>query len=475
MIIYNGGPNLSLGEVVLFPFDDYSLPFQRGVRLQLIPNKGDQIVVPFGPPGAPDSKGMNYYGAVCRVGDELWMWYLGGSQVCFAKSTDGYNWERPSLGLIEHNGSTQNNLVDLGGAAYKVVACVVIYEPEDPDPNRRFKMVYETHRRNPSHGGRAEFNVAVSADGLRWTEIQVNPHYVSCEMGGFIKFNGCYYVSAQSGGGHFPRPERKLETFVSYDFENWVEADCMGLLRGNLPPRPMVEGSHAGEQIHLGAGLWNRENVIIGIYGQWHGHPTNDRSLIAMDLGLVVSNDALHYREPIPDFRIVPAGENSADRLFGALMQGQGFDNINGETLFWYAPWGGCNGIRVAKWEQDRLGYFEAFLGMKMNSLQESHFVSAAIDLEGKPAKVEINVSGLSEYTDISVEILTERFEAISGFGRDECTGPKESGLRQLVTWGNRESLEGIDGKVRVRVNFGGIRPEDVKIHAIYVSDQASE
>ena len=84
-------------------------------------------------------------------------------------------------------------------------------------------------------------------------------------------------------------------------------------------------------------------------------------------------------------------------------------------------------------------------------------------------------MSGLSEYAEISVEILTERFEAISGFGRDECTGPKESGLRQLVTWGNRESLENIDGKIRVRVNFGGIRPEDVKIHAIYVSDQGSE
>ena len=68
-----------------------------------------------------------------------------------------------------------------------------------------------------------------------------------------------------------------------------------------------------------------------------------------MDLGLVVTNDALHYREPIPDFRIVPASENSADRLFSALMQGQGFENINGETLFWYAPWGGCNGIRVAE------------------------------------------------------------------------------------------------------------------------------
>ena len=69
------------------------------------------------------------------------------------------------------------------------------------------------------------------------------------------------------------------------------------------------------------------------------------------------------------------------------------------------------------------------------------------------------------------MEILTERFEAIPGLTRDDCTGPKESGLRQLVTWGSRERLENIDGKVRVRVNFGGIRPEDVKIHAIYVSE----
>lgn len=132
----------------------------------------------------------------------------------------------------------------------------------------------------------------------------------------------------------------------------------MGLNRQNIPPRPMVDGSHAGEQVHLGAGLWNRDNVIIGVYGQWHGPPTNDRKAVAMDLGLVVSNDVLHYREPILDFRMIPAAENSSHRLFGCLMQGQGFENIGGEMLFWYAPWGGCNGIRVASWPQDRLGYF---------------------------------------------------------------------------------------------------------------------
>ena len=467
MIIHNGGPGLSLEEVVLFPFDDYSIPFQRGVQLDLSSKRG-KIVVPLGPEGAVDGKSIIYYGAVCRIGDELWMWYIGSGNVCFATSKDGYNWEKPNLGLVEYNGSTQNNMVDLGGL--RVVACVVLHDPDDPDPERRFKMVFETHRRVPSHGGRAEFNTAISPDGLTWTEIPVNPHYLSCEMGGFIKFNGCYYVCAQSGGGH-PGPPRKLETFVSYDFENWVEADCMGFYRGNIPPRPVVSGGHAGEQVHLGAGLWDRGNVIVGIYGQWHGHPTNDRRLTSMDLGLVVSNDALHYREPVPDFVLVPGAEDPVavpKNGWPALMQGQGVENIGDETITWYGSWRNGDGVRAVTWPRDRLGSFKAFKGGKMGSMQESHFVSAPIDLEGKPACIYMNVGGLSEYAQIEVEVLNERFEKLPGFTSEECITPKKSGFRQLVKWQENEAVKNVDGPIRIRVNFGGIRPEDVRIYAIY-------
>jgi hypothetical protein len=38
MIIRNGGPNNSLENLVLFPFDDYSIPFQDGVELKLVPH-----------------------------------------------------------------------------------------------------------------------------------------------------------------------------------------------------------------------------------------------------------------------------------------------------------------------------------------------------------------------------------------------------------------------------------------------------
>ena len=476
MIIKNAGANISSNEVVLFPFDDYSIPFQHGVRLQLVRHKSDidtrRIVLRPGSPGSPDSASVAYYGTVQRVGDELWMWYLGqGDQdkeyhhrVCLAKSKDGYHWEKPNLNLVEYAGSTKNNLVDLMGGKHHVQACVVFYDPDDPEPKRRFKMAFESND--------DRLAVAYSEDGLKWEESPNNPVGPFFEMAGGTKFNGCYYLTGQGVRSHFGQ-SRELETRISYDFEHWTQCSCLGLRRNNIPPRPMEYYFHAGEQVHLGAALWNRGNVIIGFYGQWHGHPSNDRRLLTMDLGLVVSNDALHYREPIPDFRIVPAAEDSCRPIpfgetivhFPALEQGQGFENIGDETLSWYAPWYDSNGIRVASWARDRLGYFQSFLGPEQNS----HFISAPLDLENKPARIYMNIDGISEYSQVSVEILDERFKEIPGYTQDACTNPVESGLRQSVRWKNQEVVEKVKSPVRIRVNFEGARPEDLKLYALYI------
>ena len=60
---------------------------------------------------------------------------------------------------MEYKGSKDNNLVDIRAAGH-VKACVVFYEPDDPDPDRRFKMSYECNKY------RADLAVAFSRDGL---------------------------------------------------------------------------------------------------------------------------------------------------------------------------------------------------------------------------------------------------------------------------------------------------------------------
>jgi hypothetical protein len=97
--------------------------------------------------------------------------------------------------LVNYRGNTHNNLVDLNGGNHHVQACVVLHDPDAPDPARRFKMAFECDKYYK------RFAVAYSADGLTWHESPNNPVGRWFEMAGATRFNNCYYLTGQ-GGNH---------------------------------------------------------------------------------------------------------------------------------------------------------------------------------------------------------------------------------------------------------------------------------
>lgn len=491
MIVNNGGPAKSVDEAVLFPFDDFTIPFNKGLLLTLAPGRktpyenghgfdpdhpGKPVVVQGGPDD-PDHTEVVYYGSVLGVDGEYRMWYGGAGddqirRVCYAVSKDGIEWKKPKLGILEYAGNADNNLVGLvaDGTARMIPAehLAVLYEPDDPDPKRRFKMVYA--------GSSAAVSAAFSEDGLRWVDSPHNPiiRGSSLEHGGLVHHGDCYYMNGQ--GSPIPHPvkgacKRTMVTFISYDFEHWPQAATLSFRRENIPPRPPTDFEpHRGEQVHVGATLWNRDNVLIGIYGQYHNE-SNDRRFSTVDLGLVVSNDALHFKEPIPDFKIVPSYEES-DGAWPRLLQGQGFENIGDRSIFWYGAWRGTpegpespSGIRVATWPRDRLGYFAP-----APKIEEPHCISCPITLERQGALVYINADELGQYSQLRVEILDQQFRPLPGYSADDSFPITESGFRQPALWRDKETLENFDHPIRVKVIWEGIRTEDAHLYAIYVS-----
>ena len=469
-----------LREATLFGFDDRAFPFRRHVQHHLYPASQAEVAVPNGPPGSHDEV-VRFYGSVLHAGDAFHLWYYGchgrewgsigfghGLQdcfLCYATSRDGRHWEKPRLGLVEFRGSTANNIVDLPHPGYRP-ACAVLHDPEDPDPRRRFKLAYEA-----PVAGQAEkcLCVAFSPDGLRWTPSARNPVGPFFEMAGIARWRGLYYVNGQGAlGNDRPLAARRLSTFVSADFEHWSPCPALGMERSGDRHGPSAAAdAHQYEEIHLGAALWNRGNVLLGVYGQWHGHPSGDRRLLTMDLGLALSHDALHFYEPLPGFRLVPAREQprSPAGAHPALMQGQGFANAGERSLYWYGAWLGPNspGVYCASWERDRLGAVQPFRP------EAPLVISCPLVVTEGVAAAALNVSGLGPHTALRLELLDEGFRPVAGFSGPEAAVVEASGLAVPLRWPGG-ALTADLGRFRVSVAFQGVRPEDARLHALSLS-----
>jgi predicted GH43/DUF377 family glycosyl hydrolase len=109
------------------------------------------------------------YCQVMRIGGTWHMWYASydhayrndaDGHLCYARSNDGVTWEKPNLGLVEFNGSRDNNILIARG----IHGHCVLHDEAAPAAER-FKMVYcDLTTANEWH-----VFAATSPDGLQWT------------------------------------------------------------------------------------------------------------------------------------------------------------------------------------------------------------------------------------------------------------------------------------------------------------------
>ena len=220
-------------QAILLAIDDVSLPLKENVCYYLSKPKvrKEPVLAPSRDnPTAPDHLAAHFYGSVLYDEGKFRMWYypvsfgrdfteLTQGPVCYAESDDGIQWTKPNLGQIEFKGSKNHNGIKL---PEKVIEGVhVIKDEDDPDPARRYKMVY-----NPHNGRTFTIQTATSPDGIHWRTPAAYPKDQFLEQAGFFKFNGMYLVHGQGlemgeGGG---ARGRQGYAWVSYDFDNWLTA-----------------------------------------------------------------------------------------------------------------------------------------------------------------------------------------------------------------------------------------------------------
>ena len=505
------------GDLVLFPVDDDTIPWRENLKLTLqAPKKyPGNPVMKAGPLEGVDGHGTVLYGTVMKQGAKFRMWYLASPRpdsripgdvekngwphyrpVAYAESTDGIHWERPNLGLVEFRGSKNNNLVQIEPSSEPYARPMdfisVFYEPEDPDPNRRFKMAYIVRIR-----GSCSTATAVSPDGLRWKLVNKDSftkgHF---ENTGLIKFNGLYYLSGQnippfdSGLLDGARAGRVMKVFFSPDFEHWSNGRALAFYAGDYVPKP----TSFGQENHMGAGLWNRGNVVLGFYGRWYGDTIVSAAItprvpltgLKMDLGLVVSNDAIHYREPVRNFIMVPHG-SSPDWDMEAILQANAFANTDTETLIWYSNWNTtmpsvlppmperlpesmAQSIGLLRMPRDRFGYFSKVLSISQERRPDNRPIAASCLTKplrlARPSQLFVNAEDVSSNTALEIAVVDDAERPLPGYTARVTV----NSLKALVEWPGRKMLPA-NTPVRIKVTWPpGV--DNAKLYAIYIEQQ---
>lgn len=484
----------------LFAFDNVSIPFTRSLELTMHrPEKySGNPVVARGPRSAPDHWGVQFYGSIIRVDGKFRLWYaaLDGARgeqgpanpafwrVAYAESTDGVNWVKPNLGLVEYNGNRDNNLC-LVEPVLGPINVKVIYEPEDPDPARRYKMVGHIYwmKGETRHGTLVPF---ASPDGLRWKSlIPVTPDNAQIPRsqlilpdmhfepaGGLFKWDGMYYASGQSPyDGVRDTHARVVRQHRSNDFVNWSHTANVAYTR---------EGQHVvgrqgndGKQAHEGVSVWNRGNVLVGLTGLWQGGKTWPE--VTIDLGLLISNDGILFREPMPEFVYIPIGpDGSWDQ--GGLMQGEGFENVGDKTYLYYGaadprtwtagdkPIPARGGVGLATLPRDRL----ADLKVRDYGEGTAQFVTNSLEFT-KGLKLWLNADGLGSEAELRFELLTHDERPIKGYSGADAAVVRTSGFQVPINWRNGQALRSLPARFKIKATFGGAKAEEIRFSALYL------
>ncbi len=262
-------------------------------------------------PSMPWERDAGFVGTVMRDDDgsfRAWYqgWHYDRYPACYATSMDGVFWRKPDLGLIEVEGSAANNRV-------MEEACVpnVIHDPRDPDPARRYKMLYWDFS-IPRPNRAASVSVAFSPDGIRWTPFEGNPVLTGTgdthSLLGWDERVGKYVAYVRPGRAAVQGPYRRLiARSVSDDFTTWSE-----------PETALAPDEDEPDLEFYNMPVFKYEGLYLGLPWAYYTYPEEPRSRAGgmMDVQLAVSRDGIEWARAGGRASFIPTGPS------GSLDQG---------------------------------------------------------------------------------------------------------------------------------------------------------
>ena len=449
---------LDIGSRLELFVDEELIGKKRKVALKMHEPVAQEIVLRF---NKPWEGATSYYVTVLQDGD-LYRMYYRGSELraenswqhgCCAESTDGKKWDRPAVGLCEHNGSKDNNIIWTGFGGHNFAPFI----DENPEckPSRRYKALAG----GPLIG-------LVSADGLAWKKLRKAPIITD---GAFDSQNVALWdtiqkqyvayfrvfadvetgkMSHELGKDKVFQGVRSIARATSDDFRNWsqtVEIDYGGTPREQLYTNSIVAYPRAP---HIYLGFPKRFMTTRKAVPE---HPAVGVS----DGVLMSSRDGLHWNREFMEAFLRPGrdagnwGERSNHIARGILQ------TACDELSIYYVEHYRTKTCRLRRATLRIDGF------VSVNApYSGGEFTTVPLKFDG--SRLVINYA-TSAAGSVRVELRDSKGKPIPGYTLRECPEIYGDEIEHTVTWDDGEDLSKLQ-KRGVQVRFV---MEDADLYAL--------
>ena len=469
-VTYSAAGNASAAEPidigsrrVLF-VDDYLIDSLTNARLELKHPQPQEVVFACDQPWEGNTC---IYFRVLDDGGKFRMWYQGAHwqfdpadpkpthpyHVCYAESEDGIHWTKPNLGLIEVDGSTQNNIVLTG-----IYDNFTAFLDENPAcaPAAQYKAL------GASKDGLIAWQ---SPDGIHWERLGDKPvitkgAFDSQNVGFWDAEIGKYRAYIRD----FHDNLRDIRLAYSTDFLTWTVPEMLDLSPpianeqfyinciGRYPRAPHIFLGFPVRYVERG---WSPSmRALPDVARREVRAKAGERIGTAITDGLFMSSrDGFHFhRWPEAFLRIGP--ERPGSWVYGDSYAAHGL--IETESKLPGAPkefslfvaehyWRMTEQVR--RWTLRIDGFVAATAPLDGGELLTKPFV-----FSGKQLSLNFATSALG---NLHVELTDEAGQPLPGFSLAECDEHFGDSLDRTITWAGSSDVSSLAGRpVRLRLQL---------------------
>jgi hypothetical protein len=181
-----------------------------------------------------------------------------------------------------------------------------------------------------------------------------------------------------------------------------------------------------------------------------------------------MSDDGIHFREPLPDFVFLQAGADGAWDQRG-LIHGQGYVNVGDTTYIYYGSWDpshnndGVGAVGLARMRRDGFGY------LSVRETEDALLTTAPIPPQGPNASLYLNADGLSQDARLVIELIDKLGAPLAGYAGADAAVIRHSGLHLKAAWPRRVTIDRAHAPFRVRMRFTGAAVQQIRLYAVYI------